>query len=215
MAACSAIINRALRKLGRLGAGRDARTNDAQDALDVLRGMYSSWISSGAFGRLSDAIAKGDVTAHGNQRIIREVDSDATITLPLYVSTVPPYYLPPYGALWPWVIANNANNFDYNAKPPRDCSPVVIIDQNTGTAQTWVYDGTIKVWVSIDDLTLDSEAPLSHGDPDGLAAELAVQCADQFAADVQPTTQMASARFRQMLTHRFSSPRCEAYGVYV
>lgn len=215
MATCSAIINRALRKIGRLGAGRDARTNDAQDALDVLRGMYVSWISSGAFGRLSDAIAVGDVTAHGNQRIIREVDSDATITLPLYVSSVPPYYLPPYGALWPWVIANNANNINYNVKPPRDFSPVVIIDQNTGTSQTWVYDGSLKLWASIDGMTLESNAPLSDADPDGLAAELAVQIADQFAGEVSPVTISAASRFRQMLTHRYSTPRVEAYGVYV
>ena len=58
MASCRHVINGALRKLGRLGGGREPRTADAADALAALQGLYLSWIASGAFGRLRDVIAE-------------------------------------------------------------------------------------------------------------------------------------------------------------
>lgn len=209
MATCSSLINRALRKLGRLGAGRDARTNDAQDALDVLRGLYTSWIASGALGRLQDVIAKGDLTAYENMRVIRPTDVTAEITLPDFVPKYANRCLP-YGALWPYTLDNR----QWDARPPRDGAVIAVIDQATGTEQTWIYDGTLKLWASINDLTINDNAPLSSADPDGLSAVLAVQIADQFGADVSPITVAAANRYQQQLTHRYSMPRTEAVGVY-
>lgn len=211
MATCSSIINRALRKIGRLGAGRDARTNDAQDALDVLRGMYLSWISSGAFGRLADVIVNADYTAGENMRVVRPIGVTATITLP---DTVPMYADPlPYNR--ERLYYTNYESVDGNTRPPRDGAVVVVADQQTGTTATWVYDGTVKVWRQIDTLALDDEAPMSAGDPDGLAACLAVEASDQFAGEPSQLTVRAAIRFTTELTSAFSMPRQATQGVYV
>jgi len=211
MATCSALINRALRKLGVLGAGRDARTNDAQDALDVLRGLYTAWIASGAFGRLSDVVVEGDFTAGENQRIVRPIGVTAEITLPDFV---PMYSDPlPYN-LERDQYAGQYENVEGNNRPPKDGSVVVIADQETGTIVNWIYDGTIKLWRSIDELTLIDAAPLSMADPDGLAAALAIECADQFGKEPTAMTVRASFRFITSLTSRFSMPRTVAVGTY-
>ncbi|MFC0304396.1 hypothetical protein [Rhizorhabdus histidinilytica] len=82
MASCRDIVNGALRKLGKLGAGREPRLADSQDALEALRGLYRSLITSGAFGRLADIIPTGETyTAGENQRIFR--NSDATLQIDL------------------------------------------------------------------------------------------------------------------------------------
>lgn len=211
MASVSSVINRALRKLGKLGAGRDARTNDAQDALDVLRGLYTSWIISGAFGRLSDVVVSGDFTAYENQRIVRPIGVTAEITLPDFVSMYCeplPYNLErdQYAGLYENVVGTS--------RPPRDGAVVVVIDQETGTIANWIYDGTVKIWRQIDTLGLTDEAPMSAADPEGLAACLAVECADQFGADPSPFTTRAAVRFYTAMTSRFSMPRQVAQGSY-
>jgi len=88
MATSRQVINGALRKIGVLGAGREARTNDAQDALEALRDTYQWLISSGAFGRLRDVVPQSNYTACGNERIFRNESNVTTITLP---ETVPVY----------------------------------------------------------------------------------------------------------------------------
>lgn len=212
MATCSSLINRALRKLGRLGAGRDARTNDAQDALDVLRGMYTSWITSGTLGRLSDVIVNGDATANEGMRVIRPVGVAADVTLPETIPANYPFYPPPYGSMWPYPALYEG--VDPNVRAPSDGSVVSVIDQATGTAQTWIYDGNLKFWAQIDGLTLNDQAPLSSMDPDGFAAALAVEASDQFAADVSPVTMRAANRFIWTLANKTSMPRQISQGAY-
>lgn len=212
MASCSSIINRALRKLGRLGAGRDARTQDAEDALDALRGLYRSWIASGAFGRMSDIIVDGDYTAGDNQRIFIPEGVTATITLPPTMQAWP-YPNPPQYGEWPYW-QGTFEGAETNLHMPKDGSAVVLSDADTGTVQTFIYDGTRKQWQLIDDLTLDSDAPHSEADPEGLAAALAIEVADQFGADIQPSTTLAASRFRSMVTNGFGQPRRLVPGVF-
>lgn len=207
MATCRWIVNTALRKIGRLAAGREPRTADATDTLAALQGLYGSWIAAGAFGRLTDVIPTADMTAAENQRIIRDEDV-IDVTLPEYV---PAYSIPlPYGALWPAV----TQPIDYANRPPRDGSVVQIKDTVGGNVQTWIYDSTLREWTVIELLQLDSEAPRSRTDPQGLAACLAVAVADMFAAEVPQTTAMQAAAYQTAMTHRYSAPRREAVGVY-
>ncbi|HEX8414727.1 MAG TPA: hypothetical protein VF637_12705, partial [Sphingomicrobium sp.] len=86
MAAVRLITNNALRKLGRLGAGREPRVADSTEALAALQGLYGSWIASGAFGRLEDVIPTGETyTASGCERIIR-TGTELEVVLPEFVS---------------------------------------------------------------------------------------------------------------------------------
>lgn len=212
MATCSSIINRALRKIGRLGAGRDARTNDAQDALDVLRGLYTSWITSGALGRMADVVVSGDVTAGEGQRIVRPIGVSSEVTLPETISSFTAYPPPPYGSVWPYTVLYEG--VDPNVRPPADGTAVSVVDQETGTAAYWIYDGSLKLWAQIDTLGLTDTAPMSSTDPEGLAAVLAIECADQFGADVSPITARASGRFMWALTNKASMPRAIGQGAY-
>jgi len=210
MATASSLINRALRKIGRLGAGRDARTNDAQDALDALRGLYLAWIASGAFGRLADVVVNADYTAGENMRVVRPIGVTATITLPDFV----PMYAEPLPYNRERQYYTNYESVDGNNRPPRDGAVVVITDQATATNQTWIYDGYVKTWREIGEMALIDNAPLSTSDPEGLAAVLAMEIADQFAGDISPTTARAAVRFTTSLTSRFSMPRQVSYGTY-
>jgi len=99
--------------------------------------------------------------------------------------------------------------------PPRDLSPVVIIDAFTAQTSSWIYDGSVKQWQSIDGLGLDDPAPLSFRDSQGLQALLAVRIADQFGGDVPAATVAMAGQFLQSLTARFSSPATVSAGVFM
>jgi hypothetical protein len=100
------------------------------------------------------------------------------------------------------------------ARPPLDCSVVVIQDEATGNTAEWIYDGHTGRWLSLYDLTLDSIAPLAYRDPQGLAALLATTIADQFGVEPTATTVLASRVFLSSLAHRHSTAREAVPGVY-
>lgn len=203
MATCRYIVNSALRKIGRLGAGREPRVADQADTLAALQGLYGSWVASGAFGRLTDVVPATDYVARENERIIRD-PALITVTLP---DMVPTYAEP---RTYRDERAYSAND----ARPPRDAAVVQIMDANGGQAETWLYDGTRRAWVTLDALQLDNEAPRSGDDPEGLSAVLALEVADTFGAEVGQATLRQANRFLVNLTHRYSTPRQAAVGVY-
>lgn len=204
MATCRLIVNKALRKIGRLGAGREPRVADQTDALAALQGLYGSWVTAGAFGRLEDVIPLADCVAGENQRIIRNA-SVITVTLPEFV---PGYCDPrPYGR-------ERINGDDRSARPPRDGAVIQLKDTNGGQVETHIYDGTLRGWARVDRLQLDDEAPRSAADPEGLSAALALELADDFGAEIGPTTTGQARRYIGAMTHSFSTPRATARGAY-
>lgn len=230
MATARAIVNGALRKLGRLGGGREPRTADQTDALAALQGMYTSWIASGAFGRLQDVVPTGtSYVARGNERILRTSEATMSVTLPELVSDgwVEDYGRPRQGYYGTLITVDTdedtgAITVDVQpgqplsyAQPPRDGWAVVIADREGGQVGSWLYDGTAKRWERLDMLQLDAQAPRSLADPEGLSAVLALELADTFGAEVGPTTQMQAARFKQAMTHRYGMRREPVCGSYI
>lgn len=227
MATCRATVNTALRKLGRLAAGREPRQADAQDALDALRGLYTAWVSSGAFGRLCDVVPTGtSYTATGNERVFRTKGVDAlSVNLPELVADG---WVNDFGRDAPYygttvTISDDGDTTTVTVapsqplgycKPPRDGAVVSISDAVCGQTKSYLYDGTIKKWQGLDDLALDAEAPRSSADPQGLAACLAVEIADQFGVEVMPATLAQASRFKSAMVNRFSMPRQMVPGVY-
>ncbi len=214
-----AVINGSLRKLGRLGGGREPRLADQQDTLAALQGMYRAWIASGAMGRLADVVPTSDYVARPNERVFRQSDDVSLITLPELIRR----------ERWVWdccdctlqyrpyddTILDLTYNPDLSeATTPRDASVVVVADQCTGETYDFLYDGSIKQWQGIHSLTLDSEAPRSFADPQGLQACLAIEASDIFGADVSPATVRQAARFQTALTSRWSMPPEAIAGVY-
>lgn len=213
MADCRSIVERSLRKLGRLGAGRTARTADAEDALEALKGLYKSWIASGAFGRLSDVIPTASFTAGENMRIFRNSDAVESITLPELV--------PAYGDPLPYNLERdsydtNYSDIDGSNRPPRDGSVVQVVDAlaNPQTTTTYLYDGSIRQWQTLDALTLNDPAPRSYDDPEGLAACVATEIADQFGLELPGSTFRQAVRFQSAIGSSFSRPSQTQMGVY-
>lgn len=213
MASVRDTINGALRKIGRLAAGREPRTADQQDALSALVGMYRAWINNGSFGRLDDVIPRADYTARPNQRVFRNSYDVLQISLPETVL-----------GWWRWdCLAQTLSYVDEPDRPgnlayavtPSDLSVVVISDALLGTTADFIYDGHTKRWQSLYDLALNDEAPLSFRDPKGLESALATQIVDEFGGDLPQMTARMAATFQSSLATRFSMPREQAVGVYV
>lgn len=212
MASCLQIVNSSLRKLGVLASGREARSVDRDDAFQQLVDLYRQLVSQGAFGRLRDVIPLSDYTAFGNERIFRNQSATLQITLPETVAN--------------WQFWNDLYIFGsypneptstaqaYDVTTPRDCSVVSIIDAFVPGTYDFIYDGQIKQWQGLYDLTITSEAPLSFRDPQGLAAILAVQMADETSGTIGPSTLRQAQSFMTQLTSRFSAPSEPVQGVY-
>jgi len=227
------VCNLALRKLGVVGSGRDARASDMVDTLNALRSMYLGWVASGASGRLVDVVITEDYCARPNERVIRESESACFVSLPqisldgswrhdfetnslvwdpIWDDTGAPI-LDDYGNE---ILADPVPQIRNQGciKPPRDGSAVTITDLCGGRTQTYLYDGTVKMWQTIDGLTLDDEAPRSYADLNGLASCLAIEISDQFGSDIPEATAVASMRFKTSLVTRFGMERSETVGVY-
>ena len=204
MATARDITNGALRKIGKLAGGREPRTQDASDALEALRGLYRQLINSGAFGRLRDVVPTGSAyTAGENERVFRNSDATLTIDLPELVRRDLPCGPLPYDeeeAYYPNGVIDNA------MRPPRDCSVVVVSDAFTAQTVHYIYDGQQRLWTPIDGLELDSVAPLSFRDPEGLKCLLATQINDEFGGQLGEMTMRMAANFQTALITRFSSP---------
>lgn len=212
MGTCRAIVNGALRKLGKLASGREARSPDATDALESLKGYYRSLINSGAFGRLADVVPTSDYVAGENQRIFRSSEAPGAIEITLPELVQETFGGPAeYGSRWTPPASTTTNR---DTRPPRDGSVVIITDAYSGETQEYIYDGSHRRWIMIGDLGLDDLAPLSVRDEDGLRAALAMQIADEYGGEVTPVTQRLAAAYRSNLIHRWHAPRRESYGVY-
>lgn len=207
MAVCRSVVNLALRKLGKLGAGREPRLADTTDAFEGLKGLYTTWVASGAFGRLHDIQPRGpEYTARVGQRITRESEALVRVILPEVASDDRPI---PYDYGW------NCRRSAHERTTPIDGSAVVIVSLDTGATQTWLFDGTRKQWQQVTALQIDDEAPRSSADHQGLAACLAEELADQFGADLAPTTIAQAARFKTAMTTGFGFEDRATVGVYI
>lgn len=208
MATCRRVVNTALRKLGRLGAGREPRPADTAECLAALQGLYTTWIDAGVFGRLGDVTPLSDYAAGENQRIVRK--AGVTITLPeRYGTDSAPRTYSEERTFYP------SEGVDGNWRSPRNGAVVQIVDTaGSGLTRSYVYDRTRLQWVEIEALQLDDEAPMSAGDSEGLAAALAIEVSDTFGAEVGAGTALQATRFKYNLATNPSMPRREVQGVY-
>lgn len=209
MATARDIISRALRKIGRLGAGREPRLADQEDALETLRSLLLSWVESGAFGRLSDVVPVGDYTAGENQRIFRNSADTNSITLPELVQA---YANPlPYNRERAYPV--NYEAAVSNMRPPRDGAVVQIADFENSLVMTHIYDGVARLWREVGGIGLDDTVPRS-GDGEGLSACLARDLADTFGTVAGEATRRQARRYEDAMVLRFSTPRETAVGEY-
>lgn len=206
------IVNGSLRKIGKLAGGREPRTQDSQDALEALRGLYRQLITSGAFGRLRDVVPTGEeYTAGENERVFRNYSGTLTVNLPETVSRDYPCGPLPYDeecAVYP------TDTVDNGVRPPRDCAVVAISDTFTAETVHYIYDGQERRWMALDALALTDTAPLASRDPEGLKCLLATQIVDEFGGQLGEMTARMAANFQTSLITRFSSPATVGQAAY-
>lgn len=209
---CRDVVKGALRKLGRLAAGREPRPADLQDGMEALRGLYRQWISLGTFGALRDVIPTGtEYTAGENERVFRNGAGAINVTLPDTV--LDNCFGDPcdYGSRW---VPPGRDARNRASRPVRDCSIVVIQDQATGITLEFLYDGNAGGWIQLAELTDTDTAPLSFRDPQGLQAALAVAIEGEFGGNLTAGTIRQAQMLNYALTHRFSSVRPSAHVEY-
>jgi hypothetical protein len=210
MATCKSIIDGALRKLGVLASGRSATDQEYEDSMEALRSSYRTWINQGVFGKFNEVTVQNDCyTARPNEHIYRLSGQD--IQLPGLIR-INENRGDDYGWGQPGVMSNPHG--DYGITPP-DGSMVRITDNDTSITLTWIFDGTTKQWVNLDDLLLTDEAPLSERDSNGFKAFMAVILSEEFAMEVGPVALQQSRHFTHNLAARPASYKFEARKEFV
>lgn len=235
MATVRNVIDGALQKLGVVGQrghGRQASLQDYSDSLDVLQSMYRTMITSGAFGQLRDVVPTADhYVACENQRVFRRHNEQQEILLPDMMSNCgrfgycnerpdhcgEPQYIPnPDYGRFPY------NGFSNDKRPVYDNSVVVLVDEFTGDVLEAIYDGQTKRWFTLPNRNeeldetnewnvkrlndiLDSEAPLSSRDANGLKSYLAIHLSDTYLSDVSDTTLRQANTFKMGIMYNHSS----------
>lgn len=189
-------INRALGKLGILGAGQTPSDDDNELCLRALKGTYRRLRTSGAFGKIYDTIPSADrYEPAENEHVARFNSNVEIIDLPE-------------------TIANFDETTDYGAttyyedfttvRPPRDCSYIAISDPASDITEDWIYDGQNKVWRSVERMSFNDPAPLGFRDENGLACLLALAVADDFGVQPSDRIALAARQFEEGITHNWS-----------
>lgn len=167
------IVTAAYVRGGLADARRPLDASQAEQGLELLADLYQELIGEGYFGRLTDVAYYENATATPGQRITVS-DTDAiTITLPTYV------YDPEYEA---------GDGETANQRPIVEGSIVVVQDIYSTYLATYISHA--GYWTRIEDLTLDSEAPLTPKYNKGLKAALTVRLLD---ANQQPVSRILTA----------------------
>lgn len=196
MATVQTIINRALAKLGVIGAGEDPEDNDNALCFQALKGVYRHLRTAGAFGTIYEVFPNTEsYFANENEHIIRNADVTKVVILPESVANIEgqgDYGVPTF-------------TVDENyVRAPRDMAYIAITDQATSTTLDYLYDGQNALWRCIETMTLNDVAPLSFRDENGLAACLAMHVADEFGQQVTQLISRSANRFEEGVTQNWS-----------
>ena len=155
---------RALRKARVVSEGRPtAEDYDFQVAMETVLSMYAAFIANGRFGPTTDVIVTADYTAGENERVVNNSESDVTITLPATIE--------------------DDSTGTTVTRPPEDRSFVLVSGPDP---QAYLYDADLAEWVTLGDLTADSNAPLSGRFAAHLISILAGQLCDEYGSEIGP-----------------------------
>lgn len=174
------IIDRAMRAMGAIAAGKAASGNDAADGLRALQDTINDLplLMDGQWADvfLTDASA---YEAEDGERIFTNGYA-ATITLP-------------------------ATYTDDNGQTvaTQDCARVQIIGADHDQAGVWVYTASKGSWARVDELAITDDSPFGKEDDSGLAALVAVSLAGEYGAEVSEITVNRAARCQSGFRARF------------
>jgi hypothetical protein len=181
------VIKRARRKLKVYDRAEELDTLDAEEGLESFKDFLKGLVATGALGKLTPVIISADYTAGENERIVNTSATPWVITLPQVIEAD----------------LTDPDSEDED-RPPRERAIVEIAGDNP---VTWIYEARLGGWVSIQDLELTSEAPLSAAFGDELICRFALQIADENSAEPGPVTIASARRFMRAITASNDAPR--------
>ena len=79
-------------------------------------------------------------------------------------------------------------------------SAVIVADIFENTSTTYIFDGDLAKWLSIEAMTRTSPAPFAKRDPLGLACYLALELGDEYGIQPSESISFNAARFHSSLT---------------
>jgi len=155
---------RALRKAGVVSEIMPtANAYDADVAMDTAIAMYARFIGNGLWGPITNVIATEDYTAGENERVVNTSETVINITLPATIE--------------------DSSSGTTVTRTPEDRAFVLV---SGAEPQAYVYDADLADWVSLYDLTLDDNAPLTGRYGSELIAILAGEISDERGLEPGP-----------------------------
>jgi len=185
MATCRKIVTGGLQLLGAYAGGEDPSDDDVQTGMSALQSMFLAWVNSGMFGRLRDIYVTADYTAKEGERVTAA--TGVTVTVPTIINNE---------SSWPYGFCGSVPQ-----RTPRDLALIEV--SQDGAATDYLYDR--NGWVTINNLGLDDECPLSERGERGLMGCVAFELAGDFNMAVQPNVARLSSQFRTMLSLKYGS----------
>lgn len=197
MATVRAIVKGAMKKLSVLAIGREPTAAQAADGLTILQSLYREWVGLGVFGRLTDVLVTSEsYDARENERVV--VDNSGVLVTVNLPETITQELCGSGGG--PYDYGRGCGPYETLPRPVRDGSLIVVADINSSCEEYYIYEANVARWVLLDDLTLDSEAPLSKRYEDGLKAALASRFASYFAMEVPPSIAAQTNTFEHAIS---------------
>ncbi len=202
---CRQLVKQALRALGVLGAGQDPTSSELDDSMLTLRNILRKLVTDGAYGKLKDRVLTDEYYVTPGMEHIFKLSDQAVIVLPLLVS--PETGICDYGAIITVEGAYTPQSIPVGVQiqPPRDGSIVRITDAVSNATTDWIYDGQIKSWTGLWNLSYDYPVPMGFRDGEGIKALLAIAMADEYGVEPTARLERSAREFQMNLAYRWDT----------
>lgn len=167
MTTCRDIITLGMNLAAILPMGRTPKAKEAEFGMTILQSMYDQLVADQIFGALTEVYTDIDYTAKEYESIY---SAGATITIPDTIE----------------------DSCTGKTRTPRDLA-CIVVESNSGR-EVSVFNG--NSWEVLNDLTLDSDAPLATRNKAGLAALFALYFVDAFGGALGQMTRRNALLFQ-------------------
>lgn len=193
---CREIVNGAFQDAFLTEANETPTDSDADVGLELLKSLYRHLVIGGTLGRMTSRLVTGDYTAGENERIVNGTDDAVTITLPTEVE------------------AEEDPGIEGVDTAYRQPAHLALAEVVGDTPAVSIYDASVGSWVSIEDLTLNSTAPLGQVHRFGLQAMLAVRLCPRFRVPVPDVILAEAVSGRRAMTMNWHAPQLPVQATY-
>lgn len=197
---CREIVHTAYTLASITSIDEEPTNGELNHGLEMLKSLYDGWFAAGEFGVLRDIYVTDDYTAFEGDRVIKS--GQEIITLP------DTYDKERYGYNSGYSDSNYGyGDYYYDRNRTRAAYELGAIEV-VGVSRNIRELGD---WINISELTADSPAPLVQFGMIGLAAQLAIDLAGTFGAEISTSTLRQSDMFKTSLRSKHISinPRNE------